>query len=114
MASSIDMSKVDHFIEFINRPYFYHLLSYGTKSLKLDSGETIEMLNVLRTVTWSAMICQHLQFCEKCEHLSRSTLFKILEVRAASQRKSLQGLDSASAGFHTVEMIVDDLAGRIE
>lgn len=61
------------------------------------------------------MICQYIQFCreEKCEPLSRSTLFKILDVREASQRKSLQGLDNTaadgSAGFHTVEMIVDDL-----
>ena len=34
----IDMTKVDHFVEFINRPYFYQDVSYGTKFLKLDSG----------------------------------------------------------------------------
>ena len=51
------------------------------------------------------MISQYMQFCqeEKCEPLSRSTLFRILEVRQASQRKSLQGLDNTaadgSAGF---------------
>lgn len=111
----IDMSKVDHFIEFINRPYFYQDVSFGTKLLKLDSGETIEMPNVVRTVTRSTMISQYIQFCqeEKCEPLSRSTLFKILEVREASQRKSLQGLDNTaadgSAAFQTVERIVDDL-----
>ena len=43
----IDMSKVDHFIEFINRPYFYQDVSFGTKLLKLNSGETIEMPNVV-------------------------------------------------------------------
>ena len=85
----IDMSKVDHFIEFINRPYFYQDVSFGTKLLKLDSGETIEMPNVVRTVTRSTLISQYIQFCqeEKCESLSRSSLFKILEVREASQRK---------------------------
>ena len=111
----VDMSKVDHFIEFVNRPYFYQDVSYGTKLLKLDSGETIEMPNVVRTVTRSTMISQYLHFCqeEKCESLSGSTLFKILQVREASQRKSMQGLDNTaadgSAGFHTAEMIVDDL-----
>ena len=56
-----------------------------------------------------------MQFCqeEKCEPLSRSTLFRILEVREASQRKSLQGLGNTaadgSAGFQMVEMIVDNL-----
>ena len=37
----IDMSKVNHFIEFINRPYLYQDASFGTKLLKLDSGEAI-------------------------------------------------------------------------
>ena len=74
----IDMTKVDHFVEFINRPYFYQDVSYGTKFLKLDNGETIEMIS------------QYIQFCqdEKFEPLSRTTLFKILEVRQASQRES--------------------------
>ena len=111
----IDMSKVDHFLEFINRPYFYQDVSYGTTLLKLDSGQTMEMPNVVRTVTRSTMISQYMQFCqeERFEPLSRTTLFKILEVRQASQRKSLQGLDNTaadgSAGFHKIESIVDDL-----
>ena len=111
----IDMTKVDHFVEFINRPYFYHDVSYRTKFFKQDSGETIEMPNVVRTVTRSTMINQYIQFCqeEKFEPLSRTTLFKILEIRQASQRKSLQGLDNTtadgSAGFQKIEVIVDDL-----
>ena len=111
----IDETNVDHFVEFINRPYFSQDVSYGTKFLKLDSGETIEMPNVVHTVTQSTMISLYIQFCqeEKFEPLSRTTLFKILEVRQASQRKSLQGLDNTaadgSAGFQKIEMIVDDL-----
>ena len=61
----IDMTKVDHFVKFINRPYFYQEVSYGTKFLKLDSGETIEMRNVVRPVTWSTMISQYIQFCQE-------------------------------------------------
>ena len=85
-----------------------------TKLLKLDSGETIEMQKVMCTVTRSTTISQNIQFCqeEKCEPLSRSTLFKILEVREASQRKSLQGFDNTaadgSAAFQTVERVVGD------
>ena len=90
-------------------------MSYGTKFLKLDSGEAIEMWNVVRTVTQSTMISQYIQFCqeEKFKPLSRTTLFKILEDRQASHRKSLQGLENTaadgSAGFQKIEMIVDDL-----
>ena len=63
------------------------------------------------------MIEQYLECCkEQChEPLSRSTLFKIqeLEVREASQRKSLQGLDNTAAngaeGFQTIETLVETL-----
>lgn len=111
----IDMGKLDHFIEFINRPYFYQDVSYGTKVLKLDSGETMEMPNVMPTVTLLTMNNQYVQLCQvkKCEPFSRTTLFKILDVWEASQRKSLQGLDNTtaegSAAFHKVEIITDSL-----
>ena len=85
------------------------------RKLKLDSGETITMPNVIRTVTRSTMIRQYLQFCEE-DHmtpLSRSTLFRILEVREASQQTSLSGLDNTaaegSAGFERVYKIVEEL-----
>ena len=74
-------------------------VSYGSKLLILESGDRIEMPNVVRTVTRSTMVEQYLEYCkEQChEPLSSSTLFKILEVREASQRKSLQGLDNTAA-----------------
>ena len=103
------MGKVDHFVDFINRPYFYQDVSYGNKVLTLDNGDRIEMPNVVRILTRSTMIEQYLEYCkEQChELLRRSTLFTILEVREASQRKSLQGLDNtaadAAAGFQTIE-----------
>ena len=82
----LDMDKVDHFVEFTNRPYFYQDVSYGSKILILESGDRIEMPNVVRTVNRSTMFKRYLEYCkERChEPLSRSTLFKILEVREAS------------------------------
>ena len=105
------MGKVDHFVDFINRPYFYQDVSYGNKVLTLDNGVRIKMPNVVRILTRSTMIDQYLEYCkEQChEPLSMSTLFKILEVRKASQRKSLQGLDNTAAdgaaGFQTIETL---------
>lgn len=107
--------KLDHFIDFVNRPYFYQDVAFGTRKLVLSSGEKIEMPNVIRKVTRSAMIKQYLQFCteEKVEPLSRATLFRILEVREASQQKSLSGLDNTaadgSAAFERLHGIVDEL-----
>lgn len=112
----IDMSKLDHFIKFINRPHAYQDVSCGTKVLKWRVVKLyMEMPNVMHTVTLSTIINQYAQLCkgEKCEPLSHSMSFKILDVREASQRKSLQGLDNTaadgSAAFHTVEMIIDSL-----
>ena len=79
------------------------------------------MPNVVRTVTRSTMIEQYLEYCKEQSHepLSRSTLFKILEVQEASQRKSLQGLDNTAAdgaaAFQTLETLVETLErGGIE
>jgi len=48
----IDMVKVDQFLEFTNRPYFYQDVAYGSRKLSLDTGEKISR---------STMV-QHYQF----------------------------------------------------
>ena len=102
----LPMEKVDHFIDFINRPYFYQDVAYGTRILKLDTGEKLTMPNIVHTVTRSTMILQYQQYCDE-------EGFSPLEVREASQRKSLQGLDNiateGAAGFESLEKIVDEL-----
>ena len=61
------------------------------------------------------MVAQYLQFRKEEEFgpLTRTTLFPILEVREASQRKSLQGFDNTAAdgsnGFNTMEQICECL-----
>jgi len=106
---------LDHFIDFVNRPYFYQDVAFGTRKLKLDNGEKITMPNVIRTVTRSTMISQYLQFCEEeqVKPLSRAILFRILRVREASQQKSLCGVDDTAAdgssAFEKMSKIVDDL-----
>ena len=73
------------------------------------------MPELVRTVTRSTMTEQYLEYCKEQSHepLSRSTLLKILEVREASQRRSLQGLDSTAAdgaaAFRTLETLVETL-----
>ena len=91
--------KVDHFMDFVNRPYFYQDVAFGRRTLTLDGGGKITMPNVIQTVTRSAMIMWYLQHCkeESFEPASRSTLFRILEVRQASQQKSLSDLDNIAA-----------------
>ena len=44
----LPMAKVDHFIDFVNRPYFYQDVAYGTRVIKLETGEKLAMPNVVR------------------------------------------------------------------
>ena len=73
------------------------------------------MPNVVRTVAGATMINQYVEYCKEQEYepLNRTTMFKILGVREASQRKSLQGLDNTAAdgatGFQTLETILESL-----
>ena len=47
----IDQGKLDHFLSFINRPYSYQCVAFGMRTMTLNSGEKVEMPNVIRTVT---------------------------------------------------------------
>ena len=42
-----------------------HIVAYGSRILKLDSGEKIPMPNVVRRVTRSTMVKQYQSFCEE-------------------------------------------------
>jgi len=63
----IDHEKVDHFLEYISRPEFVQDVAFGTKTLKLDSGEKIIMPAVIRTVIPSRIITQYLDYCKEQE-----------------------------------------------
>ena len=86
--------KADHFIDCVSQPALLQDVAYGTRKLKLDSGETILMPDVIRTVIPSRIVKQYKIFCETINFspLSDSTLFKILNVCGASQQKSMEGL----------------------
>ena len=111
----IDLVKLEHFLSFADQTHFYQDVAYVTRTLKLDSGERLVMPNVVRIVGRSTMIEQYFKYCceEAFDPLGRSTLYRILQVREASQRKSLQGLDNTAAagaeGFDTMQKIVDEL-----
>ena len=114
----IDLTKLEHFLSLADQPYFYQDVAFGTRTLKLDCRERLVMPNVIRTVGRSTIIEQYYKYCgeEDFDPLGRSTLYRILQVREASQRKSLQGLDNIAAtgaeGFDTMQKIVDDLKDR--
>ena len=97
--AKIDREKVDHFIEFISRPEFVQDVAFGTKTLKLDSGEKIIIPAVIRTVIPARIIRQYLDYCkeQEFEPASERSLYRMIEVCSASMQRSLQGLDNTTA-----------------
>ena len=79
----LDPVKVDHFLDFISSPTFLQDVAYGMKTLKLSSGENVEIPNVVRTVISSRLVQLYLSYCTESsfEPLGRSTLFSIIKVR---------------------------------
>jgi hypothetical protein len=66
------------------------------------------MPSIIQNVTRSTLIQQYFKHCEEeeVEPLSWATLFRVLEVREASERKSLQAIDNTAAeGSNTFEKL---------
>ena len=79
----LDPVKLDYFLDFISSPTFLQDVAYGMKTLKLSSGENVEIPNVVRTVISSRLVQLYLSYCAESsfEPLGRSTLFSIIKVR---------------------------------
>ena len=111
----LDPVKTSHFVNFIARPNFLQDVAYGTRELKLDSGEKITIPNVIRTMVSSRLIRQYISFCQETgfEPASERTLYRIIDVCSASKQKSMQGLDYFSTegaqAFETLQIVVNTL-----
>ncbi|XP_064631618.1 uncharacterized protein LOC135489918 [Lineus longissimus] len=113
--SRLDDVKVDHFLDFDSQPEFLQDVAYGTKTIKLSHGEKLEIPNVVRSVISSRIIDLYLGYCEETgfSSLKRSSLFSIIQVCAASQKKSLAGLDNVVSegtdAFETLHETINTL-----
>ena len=111
----LDPVKTDHFFDYISWTCFLQDVAYGTRKLKLDSGEQITIPNSIRTVIPSRIVRQYLAFCSESgfKPVGERTLSRILQVCQASQQKSLQGLDyvstEGSEAFDVLEEAVETL-----
>ena len=71
----IDTTKHEHFFTFVDQPYFYQDVQFGTRKVRLHSGQQMIMPNIVRTVGRSTMIKQYQQRGseEEFEPLSRAS-----------------------------------------
>ena len=95
----IENAKVEHFLDYISRPELLQDVAFGTKTLKVDSGERVIIPAVVRTLIPSRIIQQYICYCkqEQFQPASERSLYRILDVCCASMQKSLQGLDNVTA-----------------
>lgn len=61
----ISSAQVQHFVDFISRPELVQDVAFGTKTLKLDSGDSIVIPAVVRTMIPSRIIDQYESYCEQ-------------------------------------------------
>lgn len=111
----MDEDKLQHAISFFFDPSFMQLVSYGTRDLKLESGEIITIPDVIRTTNHSKIVDLYLSYCRESNFipLGQSTLFRILNTCSATKRTNMHGLDNIAAegieGFQAMKEIIDDL-----
>ena len=58
-CTRIDAAKVDHFLDFIARPDLLQDVAFGTKNLRLDSGENTIIPAVIRALIPSRVSKQY-------------------------------------------------------
>lgn len=107
----MDEEKMQHALSFFFDPSFMQIVSYGTREMKLDSGEKI----VVRTLCHSHLVDMYVAYCKETDFqpLGRTSLFHILRACAASKRKNLRGLDNITAegveGYTELHRLIDKL-----
>ena len=95
----VDQGQLDHFLSYITSPHLVQDLPFGHKTLKLSSGQLIEIPNVIRTMIPQRIARQYTQYCHETgfKAFSERTMLRVLDQCKASIRKSLQGLDYFAA-----------------
>ena len=79
----LDGEKVDHFLDFVSSPHYLQDVAYGTRKLKMSTGESIKVSDIVRTVISSRMVKLYQSYCCEVDFylLGRSMLFSILKVK---------------------------------
>ncbi|XP_071144033.1 uncharacterized protein [Mytilus edulis] len=104
----LSKQKIHHFIEFISAPCYLQVVGFGSRHLKLSSGLTVKVPKVIRTMIASRLITAYNNYCKDNSILPpcRATQYKIIKACAASQLKSLHGLDNyISDGMESIDTL---------
>lgn len=101
--------KLEHCISFFFDPLFTQIVSHSVREIELDSGDVLQIPDVVRTVFHSTLIDMYVAYCKETsfEPLGNSTLYRVLNNCPASKRKSLNCIDNiASDGIASYECLL--------
>ena len=109
-------SQIHHFLDFIQQSNLVQDVASGTRTVSLSMGRKAAMPNVVRTLHKAEIIRLYEASCvEECYGSTPSTrtLWNILEMCPASQRKSLAGLDNVAAEGSDSFDVLNQVAKKI-
>ena len=98
--------------DYIARPEMLQDVAFGTKVLKLDTGGSIIIPGVIRTMIPSSIVERYSAYCKEqnFEPAGQRSPYRIIEVCGASMQKSLQGLDNNTAeGTEAIDKVTEVL-----
>ena len=68
----LPFNKVQHFIDFISQPQYVQDIAFGQRTLKLSTGQKVQIPDVIRTVIGSRIISSYQAFCDEVILLTTS------------------------------------------
>ncbi|CAC5363035.1 unnamed protein product [Mytilus coruscus] len=104
----LSKQKIHYFIEFISAPCYLQVVGFGSRHLKLSSGLAVKVPKAIRTMIASRLITAYNNCCKDNSILPpcRATQYKTIKACAASQLKSLHGLDNyISDGMESIDTL---------
>jgi hypothetical protein len=78
----LPQEKLDHFLDFTSSPRFLQDVAYGTRHLKLSTGEKLEIPGVIRILVNTRMVKLYQAYCNEIgfSPLGKTSLHSILKV----------------------------------
>ena len=114
----LDMSREQHFLDFVFQNRCFEDAYFGTSSLKLEDGTMFEIPQVVSTTIQSYVITIYESHCDSTNYqpLSPSCLRNITKSCNSVQRKALHGVDNYTAdgleAFDTLQKILEKIGGN--
>ena len=103
--------QIDHFLDFMQFSNLIQDVASGTRTVTLSTQKKATMPNVVRTVHKAEIIRLYETYCERegyTDKPSTRTLWNILSMCPASQRKHLAGLDNVAAeGADSFDVLIN-------